>query len=386
MRRQAVKKSAKPVLRALAFLLALPMLFLASGCATPSGGLSHTTILQPDQEDNIGGSFIESSDIRTIAAQMTPRLLSVPEIAHKGDTARIAIAPIRNSSRYIIDKDIFTKRLRLELNRVSQGRVRFFSQGLGQGVRREILAERQEDQWDRLIEQAATSLLASPVASGAANALRVAVIPVKNTNLTGVNADSFTALLRAKVAEKGQGKIVFLSREANGKVTEQILDEKDIKDQGLVSRGGAKQLFGVDYFLTGEFMAKSTMNEGAADVVEATVGRSADDPGVLESNVAQSRRNPNVTKYLNVKLVDAETAAVPFEKLLKVETKVASGLGGADLVLTGELSALSKAAQGGDRSDYILMSFQLVDPVSNEIVWEDAYETKKKTNVSVIYK
>jgi len=386
MKKQGVEGSAKPVLRALPLLLVLPLLILASGCATPSGGLSHTTVLQPDQEDNIGGSFIESSDIRTIAAQMTPALLSVPEIAHKGDTARIAIAPIRNSSRYIIDKNIFTKKLRLELNRVSQGRVRFFSQRLGQGVRREILAERQQDQWDRLIDQAATGLLASSVVTGGAELLRVAVIPVKNTNLTGVNADSFTALLRAKVAERGQGKIVFLSREANGKVTEQILDEKDIKDQGLVSRGGAKQIFGVDYFLTGEFIAKSTMNEGTADVVEARAGRSADDPGVLETNVAESRRNPNVTKYLNVKLVDAVTAAVPFEKLIKVETKVGSGLGGADFVLTGELSALSKATQGGDRSDYILMTFQLVDPVSNEIVWENGYETKKKTNISVIYK
>jgi PBP1b-binding outer membrane lipoprotein LpoB len=214
----------------------------------------------------------------------------------------------------------------------------------------------------------------------------VAVIPVKNTNLTGVNADSFTSLLRAKVAEKSNGKLVFLSREANGKVTEQILDEKDVKDQGLVSRGGAKQLFGVDFFLTGEFIAKSVMNEGAADVVEAKVGRSADDPGVVEGNVTASRKNPNVTKYLNVKFVDAETAAVPFEKLMKVETKIASGVARADFILTGELSALSKAAQGGDRSDYILMSFQLVDPVSNEMVWEDAYETKKKTNVSVIYK
>ena len=386
MKRQDAGEKERPVLGALAFLLVVPLLFLANGCATPSGGLSHTTVLQPDQEDNIGGSFIESSDIRTIASQMTPALLSLPAIAQKGSSVRIALAPIRNSSRYIIDKDIFAKRLRLELNRVSEGRIVFFSQGMGQEVREQILTERQEDQWDSLIDQAASALLASPVVTGSTQPLRVAVIPVKNTNLTGVNADSFTSLLRAKVAEKSNGKLVFLSREANGKVTEQILDEKDVKDQGLVSRGGAKQLFGVDFFLTGEFIAKSVMNEGAADVVEAKVGRSADDPGVVEGNVTASRKNPNVTKYLNVKFVDAETAAVPFEKLMKVETKIASGVARADFILTGELSALSKAAQGGDRSDYILMSFQLVDPVSNEMVWEDAYETKRKTNDSVIYK
>jgi hypothetical protein len=71
---------------------------------------------------------------------------------------------------------------------------------------------------------------------------------------------------------------------------------------------------------------------------------------------------------------------------VRVEDKVSSGLGRAALILTGEISALSKAGAGGDRSDYVMMSFQLVDPATNEIVWEDAYETKKKTRVSVIYK
>jgi PBP1b-binding outer membrane lipoprotein LpoB len=376
----------KIVLKAMALLLVIPLLLFTNGCATPSGGLSHTIVLQPDQEDNIGGSFIESSDIRTIAAQMTTALLSIPEIAQKGSAVRIAIAPIRNSSRYIIDKDIFSKKLRLELNQVSEGKVKFFSQGVGQDVREEILTERQENLWDSLIDQAASALLAAPVVTESTQVLRVAVIPVKNTNLTGVNAESFTSLLRAKVSDNSKGKFVFLSREANGKVTEQILDEQDLKDQGLVTRGGAKQLFGVDYFLTGEFIAQSIMNEGAADVVETKIGRSPDDPGAIQGKVTQSQKNPNVTKYLNVKFVDAETAAVPFEKLIKVESKITSGVERADFILTGELSALSKAAQGGDRSDYIIMSFQLVDPVSNEIVWEKAYETKKKTNVGVIYK
>ena len=55
-------------------------------------------------------------------------------------------------------------------------------------------------------------------------------------------------------------------------------------------------------------------------------------------------------------------------------------------MLTGELSALSKAADGGTRSDYIILSFQLVDPKSNEVLWEDAYETKKKSSVSTLYR
>ena len=38
---------------------------------------------------------------------MTPSLLSTPEVAGRGGIVRIAISPIRNSTRFIVDKDIF---------------------------------------------------------------------------------------------------------------------------------------------------------------------------------------------------------------------------------------------------------------------------------------
>lgn len=361
---------------------------MTAGCYAPPKGqqLSRTAVLTPDQEDDIGGSFIESSDIRTIAAQMTAALLSVPEIAERDDAVRIAFAPIKNSTRYVIDKEIFSKRLRLELNRVSEGRIKFFAQGMGQGVRAQILDEQQEDIWDDITDEAAKAIVDSPLVKNAPSILHVAVLPVKNMNLAGVNADSLTAMIRAKVAEKAGGRVVFLSREANGKVTEQVLDEKDLKDQGLVNRKQMKDLYGVDMFLTGEFIAKSMMVESAKDVTEVSSGPSADDPGVTETTSTQVTKKPNVTKYLSLRLVDAETATVPFEKLLKVESKMQSGVGRSDFLLTGELSALSKASLGGNRSDYVLMSFQLVDPASNEIVWEDGYETKRKTETSIIYR
>jgi len=314
-------------------------------------------MLQPDQEDGIGGSFVDSQDIRTIATKMTAALLSTPEIGGADETVRIAMASIRNSTRYTIDKNIFMKRLRIELSRAAEGKVRFFSQGIGQALRTEILRDSEEDKWDSLIDEAATALAASTHIAKIQDSAKVAVIPVKNTNLVGVNADSFTALLRSRVSEKAEGKVVFLSRELNGKVLEQILDEKDAKDQGLVATARAKELFGVDFFLGGEFIGRSITGD-----------------------------SKNVSKYLLVKLIDAETSAVPFERLVRVETKLTSGIGRADYLLTGEISALSKAAAGGDRSDYVIMSFQLVDPESNELLWEDAYETKKRTSVSVIYK
>jgi PBP1b-binding outer membrane lipoprotein LpoB len=357
------------------------------GCAAPQmQNLSRTQVLHPDEDDDLGGTFLESGDIRSIATQMSGAILSTPEISRAADTVRITMAPIRNSTRFIIDKDIFMKRLRIELNKVANGRVRFFSQGVGQETRREILAEQDEAMWDSLIDEVAEHIVNSAAVSSSSEPPAIAVIPVRNTNLVDLNADSFTALVRARIAEKAGGKLMFLAREKNGKVIEEILDEEDVKALGLVKARRMKDLYGADFFLGGEFIAQDLSASGMSISLEETVGRSADDPRILEHRVEKKEHRSNVTKYLNVWLIDAETGGVPVEKLIKIERKMTSGLGRSDYLLTGELNGLSKAAQGGVRSDYLLMSFQLVDPVTNEILWEDAYETKKKSSTSTLYR
>ena len=376
-------KTIHPVFIIMTLIIALAV----NGCATPAVQRpTSTRILQPDQEDDIGGTFMESGDIRTVASRMTGSLLSAPEIAMQEGLVRVAIAPIRNSTRFIVDKDIFMKRLRIEMNKNSQGRIRFFSQGMGQKVRQEILRGQDEDIWDEMIEEVAAYFTNSWVVAKATEQLKVAVIPIENTNIVGLNADSFTALIRAGIAEKAQGKIAFLAREENGKVISQILAESDLRNLDLVESIRNNRIAGVDYFLGGEFIAKSLSVESAVKETKAAVGSSKEDPRILSVKSETSVKRPNVTTYLNMMLINAQTGVVPVEKLAKVERKMKTGLARANYLLTGELSALSKAAAGGDRSDYIIMSFQLVDPQTNEVVWEDVYETKKVSNKSVLYK
>jgi PBP1b-binding outer membrane lipoprotein LpoB len=50
---------------------------------------------------------------------------------------------------------------------------------------------------------------------------------------------------------------------------------------------------------------------------------------------------------------------------------------GADFMLTGKLQGLSTRTSKGT-SDYILYSFQLIDPRTSDILWEDAAEVKKQ--------
>lgn len=77
-------------------------------------------------------------------------------------------------------------------------------------------------------------------------------------------------------------------------------------------------------------------------------------------------------------------AALEHERDLKQSGQVTSGsdpnvveFKGADFFLTGKLQGLSTRTSAGT-SDYILYSFQLIDPRTSDIVWEDSAEIKKQ--------
>jgi hypothetical protein len=192
-----------------AIILGAFCLFLA-GCATVE--TSHTRSIQPDQDDELGGTGIESTDIRTVSRKMAASILDVPQIMKAQGTPKIALLPVKNSTRFIINKEIFTKKIRIELNQ---------------------------------------------------NAL---------------------------------GKITFLARDR----MDDILKERASKREGLVGASKQGDLMGVDFYLTGELMG------------------------------------------------------------------------------------LSKAVNG-DRSDYISMSFQLIDAETSAIIWENEYEVKRVGEAGAVY-
>jgi PBP1b-binding outer membrane lipoprotein LpoB len=57
---------------------------------------------------------------------------------------------------------------------------------------------------------------------------------------------------------------------------------------------------------------------------------------------------------------------------------------GANYLLTGRITSLSKRADG-DRADYFVLSFRLVDAESGVISWSNQYEFKKVGDAGVIY-
>ncbi len=362
---------------------------LLGGCHTAD--VSKTVDIHPD-DDPLGGA-INSGDVRTVATQMTPSILALPEITDKAGVVRIAVADFKNNSRFIIDRNLFMKRLQLELNRTAAGKVRFFSKNASvQQVRVESLTERQEELVRNKLAELGKEIAANPLFANSAKPVKIAVIPAINTNLVNMNADSFAAMLRSEIVNAAGGKIQFLMP---GEVT------------------------GADYYLTGQFIPESIRTEGIInlanyiDVIEGrlkrgqsldiTDGRVPDTsrttPFATGDTVEFRRREselvrlmtspemqakPNVNKRLNVMIVKPDERVAVYEKMFLLDRKIDSGLGKADFILSGEISAMSQRA-GGKASDYLLISVQLVNPENNEMVWEDAYETKRMTKSGVVY-
>ena len=365
---------------------------MLSGCATPVDTTpSHTQVLNPDEDDQVGGSFIDSSDIRTIAQQMCTELLTLPEVIESPDTVRIATERIKNSTRYMIDTNLLLRRIRLEMNKYSQGKLRFFAQTGGQTTRSRILSERDQTDARKAIEEIARFIVSSDIIQNSDKPVRIAVQPVANTNLFNMNADSFASLLRTKIKEYAGAKVLF-------------------------ARSGSDVQ--VDYTLTGEFFVESIKREGVANTVEDLKwaqenpdkwyddGLRSGDSTVYGNQInldGSIRRrikigpnityklidsslwsSPNVTKMFNVMLVNNEDMAV-LEKVINLEKQIKSGQERANYILTGDIGSLSKAGVG-QRSDYVLVSLYLIDPVSNEILWEYGYEVKRVTTRSVLYR
>ena len=88
----------------------------------------------------------------------------------------------------------------------------------------------------------------------------------------------------------------------------------------------------------------------------------------------------------NPAIIDVETYGFTlfWEKMITIEKKITSGVEKAKYMLTGEISGLAKRANG-KQSDYLMITMQLVNPLSNELLWEDGYEIKKESVAGTVY-
>src|SRR5256885_3300740 len=113
---------------------------IVSGCASsgvknPSG--APVTEMRPDERGFVAGTGIESQDIVTVAEKMARAIVAVPEIANRQGVPRVVLLPVKNESRFPINKDIFLEEIMSLLNERSFGKVRFLARDRMSDLERE---------------------------------------------------------------------------------------------------------------------------------------------------------------------------------------------------------------------------------------------------------
>ena len=106
-------------LQKISMILLLAMLFMPA-CTT-------TAYVNPDAEDKIGGTGIDSQDIRFVTKKMCKEILKSSVIRKSATRPKIEIVPLKNSSRFRINCDIFTTKIRNNLISNAGGRISFLA-------------------------------------------------------------------------------------------------------------------------------------------------------------------------------------------------------------------------------------------------------------------
>ncbi len=117
-----------------AFLALFPVI---TGCSPLSKRVD------PDSDDSLGGTGIDSADVRTIADQMSRKIMATPEIVRASTPPTIVLEPVRNGTRFVIDTDILLVKMRGELLENTNGRVRFLARERLDAIERERTAKRE---------------------------------------------------------------------------------------------------------------------------------------------------------------------------------------------------------------------------------------------------
>jgi penicillin-binding protein activator len=111
------------------------------GCATSRGVQNPSgvpvTEMAPDERGFVAGTGMESQDLVAVTDKMARSILAIPQVTTAQATPRIVIDPVKNETRFPINKDLFTDRIRIQLNSKATGRVLFLARDRMQALERE---------------------------------------------------------------------------------------------------------------------------------------------------------------------------------------------------------------------------------------------------------
>lgn len=113
---------------------------LVAGCSTygvqnPKG--SGVKVLQPEETGSVAGTGIESQDLVAVTDKMARGIVGLDRIKSAGSAPNIVLLPVENKTRFAIDQDLFTTRIRAQLNQKAAGKVNFLARERLQALEKE---------------------------------------------------------------------------------------------------------------------------------------------------------------------------------------------------------------------------------------------------------
>lgn len=351
----------------------------------------------PPPPDPIG---IIGEDVRTIAKNMGPSLLAIPEIAKANEVRRVKFTGITNKTRFVFDTDIIKERFTAEISSVTEQKLRFIDDSkMTEDERIAALLARQSRQINEGMEKFAKKIAQLPVIKGK-NSVVVAVLPVLNVNSVNMNGESFLQMFRAKVSNASNGRVQILlpgvpADKADYFLAGQFIPES-IKTEGIVNL--ANYIHVLDYRIkTGQSLDVTTVIDAdvvPTEVTTTTHGDKVTSTSVVpqhekqklikeETHIRELLKNPklqmtpDVSKHLNLIFADARTKASVCEESILINQKIESVSGYANYFLSGKITEM-ESFRGGVAENYLLISLQLTDVENGEIVWKRDYEIERE--------
>ncbi|MSR46721.1 MAG: hypothetical protein EXS13_06610 [Planctomycetes bacterium] len=104
--------------------------FLATACGTP------TQRIDPDQDDAIGGTGIDSADVRATADKIARSVLAMDRVFARG-TPYVVVQDPKNETRFPINDSIIVDEIMTVLIQNSGGRVQFIDRENWEAIQRE---------------------------------------------------------------------------------------------------------------------------------------------------------------------------------------------------------------------------------------------------------
>src|SRR5882757_9433497 len=97
----------------------------SSGVKNPSG--VPVTQMNADERGFVAGTGVESQDLVAVTDKMARSILGIPQIARAQGVPCVVLDPVKNETRFPINKDIFLTRIRVQLNSKAAGKVSFLA-------------------------------------------------------------------------------------------------------------------------------------------------------------------------------------------------------------------------------------------------------------------